>query len=249
MCHTTDSRPPAGPIAGQVADHGPVELASEDGNRFAAYRAAPAAPNGRSVILLPDVRGLHPFYRDLALRFAEAGFLAVAVDYYGRTAGVGERDDSFDWKSHYPRLQPEQVRADAAAAAAFLRWESPGPVFTVGFCAGGGQSWRLAASDLGLAGAIGFYGLPNLVEDVVDDLSAPLLLLLAGEDVATSQEEFGLLTARIDAAGKEQETYVYEGAPHSFFDRSFGEWRQACEDAWLRILDFTERVSARKASA
>ena len=36
--------------------------------------------------------------------------------------------------------------------------------------------------------------------------------------------------------------HIYDGAPHSFFDRSFGEWHEACEDAWRQILGFVERL-------
>jgi carboxymethylenebutenolidase len=38
---------------------------------------------------------------------------------------------------------------------------------------------------------------------------------------------------------------VYDGAPHSFFDRSYGEWEDACRDAWEHILTLTDRVAAR----
>jgi carboxymethylenebutenolidase len=234
-------------VTGEVAEHGPLELTAADGNRFAAYRAVPGTPNGRNVIILPDVRGLHPFYQDLTQRFAEAGFHAVAIDYFGRTAGVGPRDDSFDWQQHIKQVTPEHIATDAGAAAALLRQENPGPVFSVGFCFGGSQSWRLAASDLGLAGAIGFYGRPSMVRDAVDGISAPLLLLIAGADAATPLEEFQDFAAQLEAAGKEYEMHVYEGAPHSFFDRAFAEWKDACEDAWRRILDFTERHSTVRA--
>ncbi|KAA2261275.1 dienelactone hydrolase family protein [Solihabitans fulvus] len=241
MCHSTDSRPPTAPGAGEVAEHGLAELTALDGNTFLAYRATPAAPNGSNVVLLPDVRGVHPFYRELAQRFAEAGFHTVALDYYGRTDDTNDRDDSFDWAGHFAEVTPEQVRLDAAAAAADLRERNAGPVFSVGFCFGGSQSWRLAASDLGLAGSVGFYGQPKLVTDVVDELSAPLLLLLGGADVATPREEFLAFAERLDEAGKEHELHLYEGAPHSFFDRSFGEWADACDDAWLRVREFTAR--------
>ncbi|GLY34972.1 hypothetical protein Amsp01_009960 [Amycolatopsis sp. NBRC 101858] len=242
MCHRTESRPPAPPIRGEVAADGPLTLTSSV--EFLAHHAVPAAPNGRKIVLLPDVRGVHAFYRDLTRRFAEAGFETVAVDYYGRTAGLGDRDDAFDWESHLPQVRPDDVAEDVAAARDFL---GGGPVFTVGFCFGAGQSWRLSAADLGLAGVIGFYGLPKLVEDVVDDLAAPMLLLLAGEDVATSRAEFDAFTGSLDAAGVPYEQHVYAGAPHSFFDRSYAEWGEACDDAWRRILAFTQpsRVDSR----
>lgn len=241
MCHSTDSRPPAPPEQGEVADHGPLELTSQDGTRFSAYRAVPATPNGRNMILLPDVRGLHPFYEDLAVRFAEAGFHTIAIDYFGRTAGTGERDDSFDFKPHVEQVVPAEVELDAAAALVALTADNPGPTFSVGFCFGGSHSWRLAATDLGLAGCIGFYGRPERFEDVLDKVTAPLLLLIAGNDAATPVEKSRAMAARLEAAGKDYEMHIYEGAPHSFFDRSFAEWQDACADAWRRILSFTER--------
>jgi len=249
MCHSIESRPPAAPIiTGEVAELGPLEITAADGNRFGAYRAVPAIPNGQNVLLLPDVRGLHPFYEDLAQRFAEAGFHTLVLDYYGRSAGAGPRGDSFDGLAHLPLLEPAHVETDAAAALAVIREQNPGPVFSVGFCLGGGYSWRLAAGDLGLAGAIGFYGPPRFFGGRTEYLSAPLLMLLAGDDVATPQEEFDALAAGFDKAGKQYEMHVYEGAPHSFFDDSYDRWQHACTDAWHRILDFTHRHSYREAS-
>jgi carboxymethylenebutenolidase len=245
VCHSADSRPPASPVVtGAVAEHQGLEITAEDGNRLSAYRASPTVPNGRNVVILPDVRGLHPFYEALAHRFAEAGFHTMVIDFYGRSAGTRPRGDSFDPMTHLALLEPRHVDADVAAAAGRLREEHPGPVFTVGFCLGGGHSWRQAAADLGLAGAIGFYGPPRFFGDATEALSAPLLMLLAGDDVATPQAEFRALAAGFDRVGKEYEMYVYDGAPHSFFDVSFGDWEQECTDAWHRILAFTSRHAA-----
>jgi carboxymethylenebutenolidase len=248
MCHPTHSRPPAAPVTtGSVAAEERLQITAADGNRFTAFHTEPTNPVGRSVVLLPDIRGLHPFYEDLARRFAEAGFRTLALDYYGRSAGLTPRDADFDGMAHLPLLEPGHVEADAAAAVANLR-EAGGddPVFSVGFCLGGGYSWRLAAAGLELSGAVGFYGPPRFFGDRAPYLSAPLLMLLAGEDVATTSEQFEALTAQFDQAGKEYEQHVYEGAPHSFFDDSFSDWQPACTDAWHRLLDFTERHGARR---
>jgi carboxymethylenebutenolidase len=249
MCHHPDARPPAVPGAtGAVARHGGLQLTAADGNRLRAYRAMPAAPNGMSVAVLPDVRGLHPFYEQLAHRLAEAGFDAVALDFYGRTAGTSERADSFDGMAHLPLLAPAHVDADVAAAVGLLREQGGGPVFTLGFCLGGAHSWRQAAGPLGLAGVIGFYGPPRFFGDATPELSAPLLMLLAGDDVATPQEEFRALAAGFDEAGKEYEMHVYDGAPHSFFDRTADAWAPAAADSWRRILAFTGRNAGRDAA-
>ncbi|GAA3044830.1 dienelactone hydrolase family protein [Actinokineospora globicatena] len=244
MCHSTDSRPPALDNPGEVAEEGLLELTSADGTAFSAFRSIPAEPNGVNIVILPDIRGTHPYYQALANRFAQAGYTTAAIDYYGRTAGPGVRDDKFEWQPLLPQVKPEEVAADVRAAATYLEQHNTGPVFTVGFCFGGGQSWRLSAGALGVTGVIGFYGLPRLVNDVVDDISAPLLLLLAGEDVATSQEEFQEFAGKLDAAGKDYDLHVYEGAPHSFFDASYAEWQEACDDAWERVVGFIQKHTA-----
>jgi carboxymethylenebutenolidase len=238
VCHDDDSRPPSPPVIGEVADHGRITLTAADGNRFAAYQAVPAEPNGRNVVIFPDVRGLHPYYEALAVRFAEAGFRAVAMDYFGRNRGVGDRGDDFDWKPAVDEVTPAWVEADSAAAAAHVRGLGDGPVFTLGFCFGGSQSWRQGASAQSWAGNIGFYGRPVLVEDVADEMRHPLLMLVAGAD-STPLADFEALRDRVRGRGSEVEMVAYDGAPHSFFDRSFDEWADACADAWVRILDFT----------
>ena len=91
MCYDHDSRPPIPPIAGGALDARKVELDAADGNHFEAYLAKAAEPSGAGIVILPDVRGLHAFFEDLALRFAENGIDAIAIDYFGRTAGIGDR--------------------------------------------------------------------------------------------------------------------------------------------------------------
>jgi carboxymethylenebutenolidase len=224
-----------------VGDHGPLELTAGDGNRFSAFEAVPVTPRRASLVLLPDIRGMHAFYTDLALCFAQAGIDTVALDPYGRSAGLTARDDSFDFTPHASALTPQHVLADAHAAAARLRERSGDPVFTLGFCMFGGQSWRLAATDLHPAGSMGFYGRPSAVEDVVPDLAAPLLILAAGDDQATSPQDNEAFVASLNEAGKVHDFVSYEGAPHSFFDRGFAQWRAECTDAWIRMLGFIDR--------
>jgi len=238
LCHSDDSRPPGPPNPGGVAEHGPLVLTAEDGNKSDAYLARPETPNGMNVVLLPDRRGKHPFYDALAQRFAEAGFTAIAFDYFGRTAGLGPRAEDFDWQEHLREVQPAHVRADAAAALGQL---DGAPTFSVGFCFGGSHSWRLAGSELDLAGCVGFYGKPSMVEDVLPEFHRPLLMLVAGADAATPTTEFHAMEERLTEQEKPHDMHIYEGAPHSFFDVGFAQWQDACADAWRRIIEFTER--------
>ncbi|TFV54154.1 dienelactone hydrolase family protein [Geodermatophilus sp. DF01-2] len=250
MCHDIDSRPPAPPRSGDVAERGTLTLTSADGTEVAAAYAAPAAPAGAGVVVLPDVRGLHPYYVALAERFAEAGLPAVAVDWFGRTAELpetGTRDQDFDWQGHVPQVTPAGVDSDVAAAIGYLRERTrPGlPVVTVGFCFGGSHSWRLAGSDLDsgpdIAACVGFYGKPDVSGDA--PARRPTLMVVAGADAATPVADQLALAERLRAGGAAVETAVYDGAPHSFFDRAYGDWAEACADVWRRMLALTDRVA------
>src|SRR5439155_182997 len=146
VCFDLDSLPPVPVISGGAITHEDLELESRDRTRFAAFVAMPEEPAGTGIVILPDVRGLYRFYEELALRFAERGYAAVAIDYFGRTAGVGKRDDDFPYREHVDQTTPEGIQADVAAAVDFLHTHGCRPIFTVGFCFGGRNSWLSAAS-------------------------------------------------------------------------------------------------------
>ncbi|HYM66482.1 MAG TPA: dienelactone hydrolase family protein [Patescibacteria group bacterium] len=241
MCYSDDARAPLPPISGGAASQGDFVLTAADGTRFAAYFARAGKPSGAGMVVMPDVRGLHEFYKDLARRFAEAGIDAVAIDYFGRTAGIGDRSEGFEYMPHVEQTKPETITADVASAVEYLRSKDGGAVksvFTVGFCFGGSNSWNQSASDLHLNGCIGFYGRPQRSEPLIPKMKSPLLLLLGGADAATPHEAFVAFDKELTAAGVRHEMHTYEGAPHSFFDRTFDQWKDACDDAWRRILGF-----------
>src|ERR1051325_2414501 len=141
MCFDTDSLPPVPVLAGGALTHEDLVLESGDGTRFAAFAALPDEASGVGVVILPDVRGLYRFYEELALRFAERGYAAVAIDYFGRTAGVEKRDDDFEYMPHVRETTTDAVQADTGAAIAWLRARGCTAVFTVGFCFGGRNAW------------------------------------------------------------------------------------------------------------
>ncbi len=245
MCYGDEARPPVAPGRGAVQASRDLVLTAADGNRFAAFAARAQDPTGAGMVVLPDVRGLHNFYKELAERFVEVGIDAVAIDYFGRTAGIGSRDEAFEYRPHVEKTTPQGVASDVGAGVAYLRSPEGGSVrsvFTVGFCFGGAQSWRQAAGGHGLKGAIGFYGVPARVLDAVPAMRCPLLLLVAGED-HTPRQAFLDFDRTLTEAGVQHEMKVYEGAPHSFFDRTFAQHREACDDAWRRLVAFVKRLS------
>ena len=253
MCFAYDSVPPdlpadlgLPPLAGGAAAER-LELESADGTRFSAALAR--APGGADlgVVILPDVRGLYRFYAELAERFAQAGHDAIAIDYFGRSAGTGERDEDFDYWPHVMKTRVEQVQADAAAAAAALR-ERAGVqrVAVVGFCFGGTQAFLAAANpDLDLDRVVGFYGslensrtgLPSPADEAAR-MGGPVLGLFGGADEHILPEHIADFDQALTGAGVQHELVTYPGAPHSFFDRRYEEYADACADAWRRVLGF-----------
>ncbi len=250
MCFDRDSLPPIPVLSGAAVSHDDLVLEAVDGNRLAAFSATPDEPSGVGIAILPDVRGLYRFYEELALRFAERGHAAIAIDYFGRTAGVEKRDDGFEFMPHVEQTTSDGVQADVGAAVARLREDGAQAVFTVGFCFGGRHSWLAAAGGHGLAGAIGFYGRPGTGRDgspgPIDratELDAPILALMGGADAGIPVEDVRAFEAALDTAGVEHELAIYDGAPHSFFDRKFEEFADPSDDAWRRVLAFVAQHS------
>ena len=253
MCFDIDAQPPIQPLLGSDAYGQDLTLTSADGTQFLAYHAHPDAKTAThaGIIVLPDVRGLFQFYKDLALRFAEAGVDAIAIDYFGRTAGLTERDENFEYMPHVQQTKPEQIKEDVAAAIAQLRGQGgagPAAIFTVGFCFGGSNSFMQAANKQGLAGVIGFYGRPmggfppGATGPIqrVNEFTCPVLGLFGGADQGIPTEQTQAFDEALTGAGVEHDIVIYPGAPHSFFDRRYAEYAKESADSWQRMLAFIQ---------
>ncbi len=120
-------------------------------------------------------------------------------------------------------------------------------LYTVGFCFGGAISYLQAASGLGYAGVIGFYGWPLGLKrwpdrpkpiDAVDRYTCPVLSIFGGADEGIPQADVDQFEAACKRAGVRHDSTVYPGAPHSFFDRKYDEFKEASADAWRRVQQF-----------
>ena len=259
MCFAFDAHPPdlpadlaLVPLAGGAGAE-LLELTSADGTRFSAALAEAPGGSDPGVVILPDVRGLYRFYVELAERFAQAGHHAIAIDYFGRTAGTGERGEDFEFMPHVQQTRVQTVQLDIAAALEALR-ERTGArgAVTVGFCFGGSQSFAAATSaELDLVAAVGFYGrlvpsregAPAPLEHAAQT-RCPVLGLFGGADQAIPPDQVEAFDHALDESGVEHEIVTYPGAPHSFFDRAQAEHAEASQDAWRRVLGFLETVAA-----
>jgi carboxymethylenebutenolidase len=247
MCFDDDAHPPI-PLSDDSRARGEdVTLTAEDGNRFAGYLATPGDEPTAHIVILPDVRGLHNFYRELALRFADVGIRALVIDYFGRTAPDSSRDDSFEYMPFVQQMTPETFRADVNAAIDHLQANGGSrlPTFTVGFCMGGSLSFWTGTGDRPLAGVIGFYAGLDRTRGAVTpaigwarDIKAPVLGLFGGADEGIPQSDIDAFERGLEEGGIEHEIVVYPGAPHSFFDRRATDFSLESADAWTRIQGF-----------
>ena len=223
-----------------------------DGSKLPAYVARPAAdaaPTG--VIVAHELFGVNPDIRGVADDLAEAGYLAIAPEFYHRDAPPGrwlERDDAGreEGFGYLHRLGREQALADVAAAMAWLRTQ-PGieRVAVVGFSAGGHLAY-LAACRLPVARTAVLYGGWLTVTDIPLSQPVPTLeltpgitgrvLYLVGEDdMLISAEQRSQIRAALSGAG---EVVSYPGVQHAFFWPGTPPFSQAArDDAWRRILE------------
>src|SRR5262245_51706845 len=164
MCFDTDALPPDPARTGKLAGAERSTLDAADGNRFAVTLARTAEDPAPGIVIIPDVRGLHPYYERLAEHVADAGIHAIALDPYGRTAGAEHRGDDFDYAEHRAAARDVGLRADVRAAGDVLRGTGATLVASMGFCFGGRASLMQASQD-GIDGAIAFYGPPTRGEN------------------------------------------------------------------------------------
>jgi carboxymethylenebutenolidase len=248
MCYDDQAAPPMPPGSSGGAHGEDIVLAASDGSRFAAYIARPDQPGKAQVVIYPDVRGLHHFYKELALRYAEVGVTALAIDYFGRTAGLTSREEPFDFMQHVQQMTLPTFFADVEAGLAYLRQGEGAQraTFTTGFCMGGTLSFYSGTQEFGFAGLIGFYsgftrafpGAKGPLLEQAEYIKYPALGLYGGADQAITREQINTFDAALDKAGVDHEIVIYPGATHSFFDRRATEFAEASADAWKRVLGF-----------
>jgi carboxymethylenebutenolidase len=233
------------PISGGAGGED-VIITSEDATRFRA-RLTKARAGDAGVVIAPDVRGLHSFYEELAERFASTGVHAIAIDYFGRTAGTSRRGDDFEFREHVAKTKTATIQADIASAIGHLRGATGARrIYVLGFCMGGRQAFFASADHAELAGVIGFYGRLSTREgeegiaptDRAPRMRAPVLGLFGGADPSIPASDVDEFDRALKEAGVAHHLVTYPDAPHSFFDRTFAEHEKACEDAWRRALGF-----------
>jgi carboxymethylenebutenolidase len=171
------------------------------------------------ILMIHEIFGLTDWVQDMADQLAAAGYIVVAPDLLSGMGPNGGRTTSFDQSGAIHAvsgLNPAQVTADLNAAADYGKKlpASNGKLFVVGFCWGGGQSFRFATNRQDLAAAFVFYG-PPPDKDAMARIKAPVYGFYAGNDArigATIPDT----TETMKSLHKQYVPVVYDGAGHGF---------------------------------
>lgn len=185
-------------------------LMARDGHEFQAYLAAPAGKPRGAVVVIQEIFGINGHIRAVADGFASAGYTAVAPSMFDRIRRGIELGysppDIEEGRGYMQQLQAEQTLKDLAAAVAAV--QGSGKVATVGYCWGGGQSYR-AACLLPVSGAVVYYG---RAQDAGAPLHAPVMYHFGTADQSIPPAE----VERMKALDPKGIFHLYSGAGHGF---------------------------------
>jgi carboxymethylenebutenolidase len=226
---------------------------ARDGDQINGYAAwLRHDDRGPAIVIIPDVRGLTEHYCDIARRFANEGFFALAVDLYSREGmpNLPDIESALRWMR---QLNDSRILKDLDGAVRFLgsrpevRNRSIG---ITGFCMGGQYAIMASCTVPNVAACVSFYGMlryaektPNRPEsplDMASRLTCPYLGLFGEDDAMIPRSDVKELESILRRAGKNFQTRVYPGAGHAFFNDTRPEvYRaEAAKDAWTRTLAF-----------
>jgi len=201
--------------------------------------------NGKAgvVIVMQHGVGLDDWMRSVADQLAADGFIAVAPDAWSGTGPNGGNRDSFQFDDEAmraaARITPDETqrRYKAARDWALKLPRANGKTGSIGFCAGGGNSFRFAGEVPELNAAVVFYGAPP-AEDLVKKINAPVLGFY-GENDARVTAAVAPTTEMMKRLGKSYEPHIYPKVTHSFvYFQDLSVNRDAVADAWPRTIAF-----------
>jgi carboxymethylenebutenolidase len=226
-----------------------------DGGAMPSFIARPDGEEPRAaVIVLQEIFGVNKEVRRIAELFANAGYVALAINYYHRThPNLNEPYTQEGLQAGFAaagNVGRATLRADVSAAIAYLQglpFVKSGQIATVGVCFGGSAAF-VTATLPGLAAAIPFYGgsiaggFPNGEPAGISDakdIRVPLLLFFGGKDDYIDHAAVASIDKALADAGKEYEIVTYPDVGHAFFRESSAALNQhEVEDAWTKVQSF-----------
>ena len=204
-----------------------------------------------AVVVIHEIFGLSDWARGVTDQLAEAGYIAIAPDLLSGMGPNGGGTDSLnadDVRKDIFALPPDQITADLDAVVKYVAKlpSCNGKVVVMGFCWGGGQTFRFATNDKEIKAVLSFYGSIPTDESALAKIKCPVYGFYAENDAR--------ITATVPNAeemmkklGKVYEPVTYEGAGHGFMrageDPAGNEPnKKAREDAWKRVKAILAKI-------
>ncbi len=204
-----------------------------------------------AVVVIHEIFGLQDWPRGMTDQLAEAGYIAIAPDLLSGMGPKGGGTDSLnadDVRKYIMDLPPDQITADLDAVVKYVS-ELPscnGKVVVMGFCWGGGQTFRFATNNKEIKAALSFYGSIPADESALTKIQCPVYGFYAENDarITTSVPK---ATETMKKLGKVYEPVTYEGAGHGFMragedPSAKGANVKAREDAWKRVKEILAKI-------
>ncbi|MGH7497700.1 MAG: dienelactone hydrolase family protein [Gemmatimonadales bacterium] len=230
----------ATPRLDAVTTHGEWVYVKKGVDSIRAYVAYPERKTkAPAVIVIHEIFGLTDWEPTVADRLAKEGYVAILPDLLSSRYGRSPADPDSGRKL-IGDLEPGRVTSDLDAVYAYVNGlpaVDRGKVGTIGFCWGGGQSFRYATNNPDLKAVVVCYG-PPPDSAAIRRIKAPVLGIY-GENDARITGSLPEVTAQMQSAGKTFTTEVYPGTGHGFLKpgRQGSDGPQV-ERAWTRILEF-----------
>ena len=211
-----------------------------NGSTVPGYLCRPSGDGASpGVIVLQEWWGLEPHIKDIAERYARAGFVALATDLYHGNV-TAEPDEA---RKLAMGMDRERAIKEIASSVRYLKGQSyvNGKVGTVGYCMGGGLSIAAACKVQEVDAAVIYYGGSPSPEDLAK-VTVPVLGLYGGADGGVPVSTAAALSEALEKNGTPYDVHIYGGAPHAFFNDTRDSYREeAARDSWARTLAFFQK--------
>ncbi|MCI0416667.1 dienelactone hydrolase family protein [bacterium] len=213
-----------------------------NGQSYTGY-LSPAPNGGSGVIVVQEWWGLVDHVKDVADRFAAAGFIALAPDFFhGKTAKSPDEAGKLFMALNI--ADAERVLRGAMEALLSHSACTSKTAGVVGFCMGGQLALYAASKNPDkISACVDFYGIHPNVQPDFQNIKAPILAFFGEKDNSVSPEKVKALSEKLSAAGKQHQFHTYPGASHAFFNDTRPEVydANAAPDAWNRTLEFLRK--------
>ncbi len=228
-----------------------VKQGSRNVNSFVVY---PEVKNkATAVIVIHEIFGMTDWVRSVADQLAEAGYIAIAPDLLSGAGENGGGTEAIADRSKIGQvirdLPADQITADLNAVADYVTKlpAANGKLVVMGFCYGGGQTFRFATNRAKLNAALAFYGTGPEDAAAIARIKAPVYGFYGGND-ARVNATIPKSTELMKAAGKTYEPVTYEGAGHGFMRagedpaNTVEANKKAHDQAWVRVKEILKKL-------